>query len=144
LKQMSLGRTDLAWMRHSINVSMAQWCSTFVCHNFGRHSDAESFEKWAKGKSNQLDVGRVKKHLTTTTRLSLINPHRLQHLKRSQTRLHTTAYGNPWRLMNNALRTNHPPIPIWQISRLSHWTVECSPTARQKRRLWPHVPLDGP
>jgi hypothetical protein len=68
LKQMSLGRTDAAWMRHSTNVSMAQRCSTFVRLNFGRRSDVESFEKWAGGKADELDIGRVKKQSTAPKR----------------------------------------------------------------------------
>jgi hypothetical protein len=68
LKQMSLGRTDAAWMRHSTNVSLAQRCSTFVRHNFGRRSDVESFEKWAGGKADEIDIGRVKKQSTAPKR----------------------------------------------------------------------------
>jgi hypothetical protein len=58
LKQMLLGRTDFAWMRHSTNVSLAQRCSTFV----------ESFKKWAGGKADDLDIGRVKKQSTAPKR----------------------------------------------------------------------------
>jgi hypothetical protein len=51
-------------MQHSTNVLMAQHCSTFVRHNFGQRSDVESFEKWAGGKADELDINRVKKQLT--------------------------------------------------------------------------------
>jgi hypothetical protein len=54
----------MAWMWHSTNLSMEQHCSTFVCHNFGRCSDAESFEKWAQGKADELDIGWVEKQST--------------------------------------------------------------------------------
>jgi hypothetical protein len=68
LKQISLGRTVEAWTLHSTNVSLAQRCSTFVTQNFGRRSDVESFEKWAGGQVDELDVGRVKKGLTAPKR----------------------------------------------------------------------------
>jgi hypothetical protein len=64
LKQMSLGRTVEAWTLHSANVSLAQRCSTFVRQNFGQRSDVDSFEKWAGGKADELDIGRIKKGST--------------------------------------------------------------------------------
>jgi hypothetical protein len=68
LKQISLGRTVEAWTLHSTNVSLAQRCSTFVRQNFGQRSDVDSFEKWAGGKADELDIGRMKKGSTAPKR----------------------------------------------------------------------------